>query len=354
MRTVNSCPWCEAELSGADFPVIEKMHGTGEVFQYSECPSCRSMTLTFVPFDLDPYYPDDYYSFTTAPLPERSRLTLCARRLRTRLSMSPMVPRRWAAQLGGIPGWLVALRPLRSDARLLDVGGGGGRLVARLRRMGFDDCRGVDPYVDATNEFVDKNSIHETHGSFDLVMFHHSLEHVAHPVADLLKASELVGADGRILVRLPVAAMEAWEIYGADWVALDPPRHLSVPSVAGMYAVAARCGLEVESWWCDATGNGWWASELARRGVPHSSPLADEVMPAARRKHYAAVAAEANRRRVGDTAAFVLRRSSSPTRVGSKRRQGDADVAPGRRRRTRRQRVGSESGKVLVGPRAGR
>ena len=336
MRTVDTCPWCEASLGGGDFPVVEKMHGTGEVFHYSECPSCRSMTLTFVPLDLDAYYPGDYYSFTAAPLPQRSRLTLCARRLRTRAAMSRLMPRRWAARAGGVPDWLVALRPLRRDSRLLDVGGGGGRLVARLRRMGYQASSGVDPFVDATNEFVDKQSIQETHGSFDVVMFHHSLEHVPHPAADLLRASSLVGDDGRILVRLPVAGMEAWEIYGADWVALDPPRHLSVPSVAGMHAIAARCGLEIESWWCDATGNGWWASELVRQGIPHSSPLAAEVMPAERRKQFAAIAADANRRQVGDTAGFILRRSSTPPAAPSEARtEAVAQVTPPRSRTCR-------------------
>jgi hypothetical protein len=121
-----------------------------------------------------------------------------------------------------------------------------------------------------------------------------------------------------------------------------------------MYAVAARCGLEVESWWCDATGNGWWASELAQRGVPHSSPLADELMPAALRKQFAAIAADANRRRVGATAGFVLRRSSSPISPLPTRHRGDGTVTPDRRRRTRRHRAGGEPRKVLVGNRAGR
>jgi len=145
-----------------------------------------------------------------------------------------------------------------------------------------------------------------------------------------------VGDSGRILVRLPVAAMEPWEIYGTDWVALDPPRHLSVPSVAGMYALAARCNLEIESWWCDATGSGWWASELASRGIPHMSARADEIMTDEQRRHFARVAADANRRRVDDTAGFVLRRAATPSPTAPADPVHRAPAFVERRRRVRR------------------
>jgi len=57
------------------------------------------------------------------------------------------------------------------------VGCGGGKLVNILRRLGYD-AHGIDPFVKAETEYVRRAYLQDTTAKeWDLIMFHHSLEH---------------------------------------------------------------------------------------------------------------------------------------------------------------------------------
>ena len=116
----------------------------------------------------------------------------------------------------------------------------------KIRKCGLDDLTGE---------------------KFDVVMFHHSLEHVADPKGTLQTAPRLLAPRGKCLVRLPVVAY-AWEKYGTNWVELDPPRHMWVPTQIAMRVLAESAGLKVERVEYDSTEFQFWGSELCRRDVP--------------------------------------------------------------------------------------
>ena len=300
-----SCRWCGDDRVAATLDVAEMLHGTRERFTYTTCARCGSLSITDVPADLGRFYPDDYYARAEPPVfTDGWRAT--ARRLRTRVAMSRAVPRRLAARLGGMPDWLAELRPLGLDATVVDVGSGAGRLVANLRRMGFADSVGIDPFAAADSDLVRRASIEDATGTFDVIMFHHSLEHVADPRASLRAARALLRPAGRVLVRLPLAGSEPARTYGEHWFAIDAPRHLAVPTVDGMRRACADTGFTIRSWHCDAGGVGWWGSELYRQGIVYESPQAATAMPESRRREFDAVAAAANRRGDGDAGVFVL------------------------------------------------
>ena len=115
-----------------------------------------------------------------------------------------------------------------------------------------------------------------------------------------------------MLVRVPVAGSWAEQHYGVNWIGLDPPRHLFVPSRTGIRELARRAGFFVARYWCDTSEWTLLASESYVRGFsPYdrekkawpflSRFTASEIADARRR------ATDLNRAEDGDTACFILR-----------------------------------------------
>ena len=103
---------------------------------------------------------------------------------------------------------------------------------------------------------------------YDLIMFHHSLEHTAEPMKVLQSAARRLAPGGRMLVRLPMIPCEAWSQFGVSWVQLDAPRHRFIPSENGLRMLAQRAGLRVEAIQRDSTVFQFWASRQYRNRIP--------------------------------------------------------------------------------------
>ena len=125
----------------------------------------------------------------------------------------------------------------------------------------------------------------------------------------------LLKPEGVALVRIPVADSWAWRHYGADWVQLDPPRHLFLHTRRSMDLLAAAAGLKVERVVHDSTAFQFWGSEQYRRGIPLQDPRSYARNPRASAfsageiRTFEARAAELNACGEGDQACFYLRRA---------------------------------------------
>lgn len=289
------CPVCNSP-AGRLHQAREMMLGTRDVFPYWECAECGCLSLAAPPADMGAYYPRDYYS-----LQERRPSRL--RALRDRLYLSPF---------GFLVNWrrrtdLDAIRRsnLNRGQTLLDVGCGGGTLLADLRELGYNAC-GVDPFVsaDVHDRFglrVERKTLTEVTERYDVVLFRHSLEHM--PIGTLALARERVKPGGMCVVCIPVVGW-AWQNYGTDWSQLDAPRHLFLHSRKSFEMLAEKSGFRVESVVFDSNEFQFWASESYRRDVP----LAQAAQPSsAETKAMRRSAAALNRRGHGDTAQFYLR-----------------------------------------------
>ena len=125
----------------------------------------------------------------------------------------------------------------------------------------------------------------------------------------------LLAPRGSVVIRTPVSSSFAWKKYGADWVQLDPPRHLFVPSVASLKALAATAALTVESILFDSTAFQFWASEQYQQGIALHDPRSylqsprGSVFSRDQIKEFTQLARELNNRAEGDQASFTLRAS---------------------------------------------
>ncbi|GAC1317203.1 MAG: class I SAM-dependent methyltransferase [Thermoleophilaceae bacterium] len=314
----NHCEACGAEV-GRLIEAREMMLGLRERFTYLECAECGHLQLVDVPRQLERYYPRDYYSLGSPPKScrrPRGRLRRLASEGLLRLPASALrashrgIPDPVFRQLAGLG--------LSTRSRICDVGAGGGDLLVRLWKRGFDNLTGVDPHLEDDREvapsvWVRRQAVAEIAGEFDAILLNHSLEHMHEPVAVLSMLRERLAARGIVMVRVPLAGGLAWERYGADWVGLDPPRHLFVPTARSMGLLAERAGLRVVRMSYDSHALQFWGSEQYRRDIalhderswvrsPASSPFS--------RADIARWHAEAQRLNLiaaGDSGAFVLR-----------------------------------------------
>jgi SAM-dependent methyltransferase len=306
------CRICGNSSQNAVYSVPEMMFGYRDRFDYFQCSSCKCLQIAEVPPDMSKYYPPHYYSFT--PKQRRFQNNPVDRALR-RLQDHYTVFNR------GIFGSLVStvspnkkLAPLSRigltrDSRILDVGCGNGRRLYALREIGFLNVLGVDPYLREDINYgnglrVLKQSVYDVTGEWDLIMYHHSFEHVPDPVENLLAASKLLRAGGCCLVRVPTVSSYAWEQYRENWVQLDAPRHYMLPSLEGMNVLAAKTGFHVREVVFDSTKDQFQGSELYQRGIPLVS--GEKVFSASQIREWKRQAKKLNKGNRGDQAAFYL------------------------------------------------
>jgi len=321
---VQECRLCRSAGPHQSLSVREMMFGTREQFQYFCCAACDTLQIhsQLSGEELGRHYPVDYYSYETSQQPKPLRwLTTQHDRRELRTG-----GRFFGAVIAALPtGVRLALGDavraigqcgLGRDAQILDVGCGSGALLDRLYRAGFTHVSGADPFLAhdrTTPEGVPllKSDLHAVTGSFDLIMFNHSLEHVPDPVATLKDAREKLSDDGICLVRLPTTSSEAWTTYGPDWFQIDAPRHIVVPSRQGMALAAGAAGLRVDRTSDDSSVAQFIGSEAYRRDIPLTELTslrsllklfgARQILGWDRR------AARLNRQGRGDQTGFVLR-----------------------------------------------
>jgi SAM-dependent methyltransferase len=288
------CCVCKSN-TGNEHPLREMMFGTREEFLYYQCLKCGCLQIASVPENLGAHYPSDYYSFALRASPWKTlyyRAHFAAPRWMWAI-------RRCSADISSV----IAAKP-KSRARILDVGCGGGRLVGILRNVGFD-AHGIDPFLEADKAFVRRASLDEVEGAWDLVMFHHSLEHMSNHVDVLRCARSKLAAGGMCIVRIPIATW-AWEHYGKDWAQLDVPRHLVIHTPKSFQLVAEEAGLQIERTIYDSNEFLFYASELYRRGIPLHDKRAGAAFSAKQIRGFTKEADNLNRQQQGDQAAFFM------------------------------------------------
>ncbi|PRI13450.1 methyltransferase [Mycobacterium shigaense] len=294
------------------------MFGTREPFEYYLCAACDTLQIVNIleGEELAAHYPPNYYSYNASPKviqwlttqKDRFELETGGRVVGTLLGALPNGIVR--VVMGDIVRMLRQLE-LKPDARIIDVGCGGGVLLDRLAAIGFTSLSGADPFIEADGTTphgvpLAKRYLSDVTGEFDLIMFNHSLEHMPDPVATLRAAREKLASGGRCLVRLPTTSSEVWSVYQQDWLQIDAPRHIVIPSRKGMALAAETVSLEVEQTFDDSTLFQFLGSEAYRHDIALNDPKILRFFGPTRVWRWQKRTELLNRQGRGDQTAFVL------------------------------------------------
>ena len=174
----------------------------------------------------------------------------------------------------GQPARILRRSGVGAGARVLDAGAGKGRLVAELRRRGYD-AHGIDPSgrsADVKAESIDE---HED-SDLDAVVMWHVLEHLDDPRAALERVRGWLLPGGVVLVGVPNPSSAQAALAGKGWLHWDAPRHRSHFTPAGLRVLFQRSGFELRSvshlvW--EHNPASMWMAMLSRLGLPPGYPF---------------------------------------------------------------------------------
>jgi SAM-dependent methyltransferase len=200
---------------------------------------------------------------------------------------------------------------LTKKSRIMDVGCGSGSLLYALKEVGFTNLMGIDPYLKDNICYENglnilKQTIHDLQDEYDLIMYHHSFEHIADPYHELESVSRRLAPGGVCMIRIPTVSSFAWERYREHWYQIDAPRHYFLHSVESMALLAGRAGFHLQKPVYDSTVDQFRGSELYARGIPFMSGEVKHLFTNAQIRAWKREAGKLNRAGRGDQAVFYL------------------------------------------------
>ncbi|MFM6932101.1 MAG: class I SAM-dependent methyltransferase [Novosphingobium sp.] len=288
-ESVADCLYCgsglaaEPHLSAADY-FFGQIPGE---FHFAQCPNCGSLALS--PRLTEACLPLAYSSYYTheAAVSDDVILAHAGGSLSHRIKKG-YVHRRYGGSSSPVDliGY-TAHRLLRrgigdtddhyrlaptAPARILDFGCGGGEYLLRMRRLG-NAVVGVD-FDPASLDLARKSGLEvmfpgeldspEFDGSFDLVTLAHVIEHVQDPVALLRRLRTCLRPGGQLYLETPNAEAAGLALLGRYWRGLEVPRHLSIPSRAGLDAALSAAGFARPDYHVRGAIRPWlWEQSLA-------------------------------------------------------------------------------------------
>jgi 2-polyprenyl-3-methyl-5-hydroxy-6-metoxy-1,4-benzoquinol methylase len=140
--------------------------------------------------------------------------------------------------------------PASKRGRLLDIGSGSGWLVENLNAVGWQ-AEGLDFDSQAVEKarrrglkvhLGDLASQRFADGSFDAVTMCHSIEHVHAPLSWLEETVRILRPGGCVVVATPNNTSLGQRVFGGDWFALDPPRHLHLFNMETLRRLLEKAG----------------------------------------------------------------------------------------------------------------
>ena len=268
-----ACNLCGSDQYHIDFYQRDLSHGTSDQeFSVVRCEHCHLLYLNPRPTEseIGQYYPEEYFPVLNkdSPTPRQRHAKGVAGKIKRWLLEeyygypselnSPILKKirkvflfpEWAQRV--IRGKDVI--PYIGEGRLLDVGCGPGVNLGVFQKLGWN-VYGVElsevAVAQARKWFGDRihagkledSSFEE--GSFDVILFSHSLEHMFNPVETLVVARRLLKSGGMVVITVPNAGSFESRLFGRWWYPWELPRHLYHFDNNSLVEVLAKAGFMV-------------------------------------------------------------------------------------------------------------
>jgi cyclopropane fatty-acyl-phospholipid synthase-like methyltransferase len=179
--------------------------------------------------------------------------------------------------------WARSQTTVTSSTRWLDFGAGSSGLVRYLRTHGVDAAIGYEPSTDAPRVEgaasipLDRDSLADLRGAFDVVTAIEVIEHVERPVDELRLIAELLAPRGVLLLTTTNARPYVDKL--ASWRYIIPEIHISFFTPETLSTAMEMAGLTAER---PGFVDGWTDiiryKALKNAGIRHTS-LIERVLP---------------------------------------------------------------------------
>lgn len=296
-----------------------------DVFIYFQCSKCDCLQIAKIPDNIEKYYPSNYYSYTlNKSLISNSSITKFLKKILYNYSLSKFGLIKYFYNIifklysDDLLRSLINVNLSKKD-RILDVGCGAGSYLYLLKELNFHNLLGIDPFIShdivyENNLIIKKMKFENIDGKWDIIMFHHSLEHIPNQKLIFNKISELLDKEGVCIIRIPTVSSYAWKIYGINWVQVDSPRHYFIHSIKSILYLCKLYGLYIKRIIYDSTEFQFWASEQYLRNIPLYSNNSYLINPSKsifsqkQMNYYKKNAFRLNKQNQGDQAIFYIYR----------------------------------------------
>jgi len=307
-KMINQCKICKNSLGNENFVVREMMFGTRENFIYFRCSSCGCLQITESPKNMEKYYSkENYYSFQ-----QNDINNTIAKKLKNSLY-------KYAFSLGlnfflRKRVWLKLLskeKAVKKTSSILDVGCGVGKLLQEMNIWGFKNLTGIDPFIKkdifySSGVKILKQDVFNHSEKYDLIMLHHSFEHMNNPLLVLKALHKMLNHKGTLLIRIPVSDSFAWRKYGSNWVQIDAPRHFFLHTTRSMTILSKEAGFVLKQIVHDSSDAQFLGSENNCRDIS-SMETSTHIFHTKKIKK---IARQLNLMMDGDQACFIFKKNN--------------------------------------------
>jgi SAM-dependent methyltransferase len=275
--SLHNCRICNSYEFEKQILVKEMMFNTNKVYHYYKCSHCGVLQIEKPEEDSEYLYPSNYYSFSSRANSIKNKVKQLfnkwsvAKELTEESIMPRILPLRESKDAASLKGYV------KKDQAILDVGCGTGELIMALYDIGYQDIKGIDPYIKETfsykNALIEKKSLVELENEkFDLIMLHHSFEHMDNPLEIMTKIKNLLTPTGLCIIRIPVSDSYSFEYYKENWVQLDAPRHVFLHTNKSILHLASTVDLRIEKIVDDSGIFQFVGSEQYKQNISLSAP----------------------------------------------------------------------------------
>lgn len=200
-------------------------------FDYLKCPICGTVQLTNPSEELFDYaYDQAYYGGS-------------GEKFKWPFSALFALSKKLAAKK-------LAARINSKDSSILDIGCGTGSFLTELNQLGYSNLWGNE--INSPAKAPDHitwlpgmfSEIDLKEKRFDLITLFHVFEHLPEPESLIARFHECLKEEGIVVISLPNIDSHQAQKFGANWLHLDPPRHLHLIPPKQLKALFMAAGFE--------------------------------------------------------------------------------------------------------------
>lgn len=312
------CKICGAIENENFYWVKEMMFGYRDEFLYFQCKNCECLQIVGFPQNISKYYPEQYYSFKKYGEDRFKGISGKIRKITLPAAVfnKTIFNKLVAAIFPNKQFRIFHNLEITPHTRILDIGCGNGEKVLHpLAEIGFNAVTGCDPYIEDDICYPNglkilKTDIFGMDGTWDIITYHHSFEHLEKPIANIEKVKSLLSNKGICIVRTPTVSSYAWRYYKTNWFQIDAPRHYFIPGIKTMQYIADQTGLALTKVFYDSNYKQFSESERYAVGIPLRQKREKGISNFIKRKYkkirFKRMAKRLNKQNDGDQVAFYL------------------------------------------------